>query len=195
MRASEAFTLTAGEFDNWWQTNPSIVSMGCCCSTEDERVSQDGEVSERTRLLNDPVSNAYQVNSSSNDYGNHYSTSATKKSDEQSALNRILQQTASNIIDVGALDSHTLEQHEYIERVRSYNHRFNALPSQKVPSRTRHEVQLLCDVPAVERILSAPPISLADLNMMVTSTQKVVAALTHIKVDHKEDLVVPFGNP
>lgn len=169
--------------------------MGCCCSTEQESLSQDGEVSERTRLLNDQVSNAYQVNASSSDYVNHYSTSATKKSDEQSALNRILQQTASNIIDVGALECHTLEQHEYLERVRMYNHRLNTVPPHKIPSRAHHNVMLLSDVPAAERILSAQPISLADLNMMISSTQKVVAALAHIKVEHKEDLVVPFGIP
>ncbi|XP_045601700.1 ragulator complex protein LAMTOR1 isoform X2 [Procambarus clarkii] len=169
--------------------------MGCCCSTEQETHSQDGEVNERTRLLSESVSNAYQVNSSTGEYGNHYSSSATKKSDEQTALNRILQQTASNIIDVGALDCHTLEQHEYIDRVRTYNQRLNTVPPQKIPSRTHHEAELLCDVPAVERILSAQPISVADLNLMTTSAQKVVAALMHIKVEHKEDLVVPFGIP
>nr|XP_053654587.1 ragulator complex protein LAMTOR1-like isoform X2 [Cherax quadricarinatus] len=169
--------------------------MGCCCSTEQESLSQqDGEVSERTRLI-DPVSNVYQTNASSSEYGNHYSSSATKKSDEQTALNRILQQTASNIIDVGALECHTLEQHEYIERVRTYNQRLNMVPPQKIPNRVHPEAQLLCDVPAVERILSAQPILLADFNLMISSTQKVVAALSHIKVDHKEDLVVPFGIP
>lgn len=30
---------------------------------------------------------------------------------------------------------------------------------------------------------------------MITSTQKIVAALAQVKVDHKEDLVVPFGIP
>ncbi|KAG7164867.1 ragulator complex protein LAMTOR1-like [Homarus americanus] len=169
--------------------------MGCCCSTEPETLSQDGEANERTRLLNDPVSSTYQVTASPSDYGNHYSSSATKKSDEQTALNRILQQTASNIIDVGALEYHTLEQHEYIERVRTYNQRLNTVPPQKIPNRAHHEAQLLCDVSAAERILSAQPISFADFNLMMSSAQKVVAALSHIKVDHKEDLVVPFGIP
>ena len=30
---------------------------------------------------------------------------------------------------------------------------------------------------------------------MVASSQKIVNALSQIKVDHKEDLVVPFGIP
>ena len=38
----------------------------------------------------------------------------------------------SSIIDVGALECHTLEQHEYIERVRTYNQRVNAIPQVKV---------------------------------------------------------------
>ncbi|KAK8380750.1 hypothetical protein O3P69_007996 [Scylla paramamosain] len=169
--------------------------MGCCCSTEQENLSQDGEVNERTRLLNDPVSNTYQVTASSNDYGNHYSTSATKKSDDHSVLNQILQHTASSIIDVGALECHTLEQHEYIERVRTYNQRVNAIPQVKTSNKRHHEVQLLYDTPATERVLSAQPISLADFNMMITASQKVVAAVAQIRVEHKEDLVVPFGIP
>ncbi|MPC07479.1 ragulator complex protein LAMTOR1-like isoform X2 [Portunus trituberculatus] len=138
--------------------------MGCCCSTEEENLSQDGEVNERTRLLNDPVSNNYQV-------------------------------TANSIIDVGALECHTLEQREYIERVRTYNQRVNAIPQVKTPSKRHHEVQLLYDTPATERVLSAQPISLADFNMMITASQKVVAAVSQIRVEHKEDLVVPFGIP
>ncbi|KAK8380751.1 hypothetical protein O3P69_007996 [Scylla paramamosain] len=138
--------------------------MGCCCSTEQENLSQDGEVNERTRLLNDPVSNTYQV-------------------------------TASSIIDVGALECHTLEQHEYIERVRTYNQRVNAIPQVKTSNKRHHEVQLLYDTPATERVLSAQPISLADFNMMITASQKVVAAVAQIRVEHKEDLVVPFGIP
>ncbi|KAK7082396.1 Ragulator complex protein lamtor1 [Halocaridina rubra] len=169
--------------------------MGCCCSTEQENLSQDGEVNERTHLLSDPVSNNYQVNPSSNEYGNHYSSSVTQKSDEQSALNRILQLTASNIIDVGALECHTLEQHEYIERVRLYNQRLHTLASVKNGVRSRHEPQLLCDIPAAERILSAQPISSADLSLMLTSSQKIVTALSQVRVEHKEDLVVPFGIP
>ncbi|XP_068232804.1 ragulator complex protein LAMTOR1 [Palaemon carinicauda] len=169
--------------------------MGCCCSTEQERLSQDGEVNERTHLLSDPVSNNYQVNASSSDYGNHYSSSVTQKSDEQSALNRILQLTTSNFIDVGALECHSLEQHEYIERVRLYNQRIHSLSASKNGTKKRLELQLLCDVPAAERILSTQPITSADLSLMVTSSQKIVTALSQIKVDHKEDLVVPFGIP
>ncbi|KAK4288201.1 hypothetical protein Pmani_038762 [Petrolisthes manimaculis] len=139
--------------------------MGCCCSSEEESVTQDGDVSERTRLLNDPVSNVYQVNSSNTDYT---TTSTNKyKSDEQSALNRILQQTASNIIDVGALECHTLEQHEYIERVRMYNQRLNTLYTQKVVNKKAlpDVNKLLVDLPSTERTLSAQPISLTDYSM------------------------------
>lgn len=169
--------------------------MGCCCSTEQERLSQDGEVNERTHLLSDPVSNNYQVNASSSEYGNHYSSSVTQKSDEQSKLNRILQSTASNIIDVGALECHTLEQHEYIERVRLYNQKLHSLSASKNGGRAGQEPQLLYDIPAAERILSAQPVSSADLSLMITSSQKIVTALAQVKVDHKEDLVVPFGIP
>ncbi|KAK4288590.1 hypothetical protein Pmani_038387, partial [Petrolisthes manimaculis] len=103
-------------------------------------------------------------------------TSTNKhKSDEQSALNRILQQTASNIIDVGALECHTLEQHEYIERVRMYNQRLNTLYTQKVVNKKAlpDVNKLLVDLPSTERTLSAQPISLTDYSMMLACSQKV----------------------
>lgn len=152
-------------------------------------------MNERTHLLSDPVSNNYSISASTADYGNHYSSSLPHKSDEQSALNRILQQTANNVIDVGALECHTLEQHEYIERVRTYNHRLQNLQANKNLTKPQSGPVLLADVPAAERILSAQPVTFADITLINTACQKSVAALASVKVDHHEDLVVPFGIP
>ncbi|KAK4288589.1 hypothetical protein Pmani_038387, partial [Petrolisthes manimaculis] len=118
-------------------------------------------------------------------------TSTNKhKSDEQSALNRILQQTASNIIDVGALECHTLEQHEYIERVRMYNQRLNTLYTQKVVNKKAlpDVNKLLVDLPSTERTLSAQPISLTDYSMMLACSQKVK------KKNHENILDNPENN-
>jgi hypothetical protein len=57
---------------------------------------QSGEVTERTRLLEDPVSNNTNIQRvHSDDFLARYPSSLPKTSDEQSALNRILQETAS----------------------------------------------------------------------------------------------------
>lgn len=47
------------------------------------------------------------------------------------------------------------------------------LPCQ-TPSKRHHEVQLLYDTPAAERVLSAQPISLADFNMVRTNNNVTV---------------------
>jgi len=66
-----------------------------------------------------------------------------------------------NVIDVGALDSHNLEQHEYKERMKHYAQRLAGGSNQQwhpnPPS------SLLQDVPAPERLLAADPLSHGDL--------------------------------
>ena len=67
-----------------------------------------------------------------------------------------------NIIDVGALDSHNLEQHEYLERSRAYAKRIETVGI-KLP-----EVSycLLRDIPAPERVLASEPISQGDKELV-----------------------------
>lgn len=62
------------------------------------------------------------------------------------------------MIDVGALDSHNLEQHEYMDRSRAYSKRIEA-GGIKVPDSTSC---LLKDVPAPEKILAAEPLAAGD---------------------------------
>lgn len=64
----------------------------------------------------------------------------------------------SNIIDIGALDSHNLEQHEYMERSRAYAKRIET-GNFKIPKRN---ACLLQDIPAPEKVLSGAPISYMD---------------------------------
>ncbi|XP_014216154.1 ragulator complex protein LAMTOR1 [Copidosoma floridanum] len=164
--------------------------MGCCYSLcKDDNNQQGNEVNERTHLLVDPVSNNTNVPGALSDDGaNQYASSAPKKMDEQSALNRILHDTAVNIIDVGALDSHNLEQHEYLERSRAYAKRIETV-GVKVP-----EISycLLRDIPAPEKVLASEPITQNDKQLITNFMQKAVMALEQIKVQHQEDLVVPF---
>lgn len=67
-----------------------------------------------------------------------------------------------NVIDVGALDSHNLEQHEYMDRSRAYSKRIET-GGVKIPQTT---CCLLNDVPAPERILSSEPLAAEDQELV-----------------------------
>lgn len=172
-----------------------FCNMGCCFSCKEESSSNEGEVNERTHLLVDPVSNNTTIQRvNSDDFLNRYPNSVPKKTDEQSALNRILQETATNVIDVAAMDSHTLEQHDYMDRIRLYNQRMMQAWNniQVTPIGPQG---LLIDISAPEKALSTNPISLADLQLIKETSDRGLAAMKTILVQHKEDLVVPFGIP
>ncbi|KAB7501451.1 UNVERIFIED_CONTAM: hypothetical protein RMT77_013330 [Armadillidium vulgare] len=167
--------------------------MGCCCSTEDSSSLQD-EPNAHTRLLQDPVSNSYQtgLNNSANEYGNSYGNSVAQKTDDQSAQYKVLQQIANKVIDVGALDCQTLEEHEYAERARVYAQSINKIHIPQSILRKKKPF-LLMDVSNAERILSAPPISQADYNLMTAATENLSSAYHTIQVTHTKDLVVSLG--
>lgn len=163
-----------------------------CCQDEDSRTG--AESNERTHLLADPVSNRsnniHRVQS--DEFISRYPNSVPKKNDEQSALNKILHETATNVIDVSALDSHDLEQHEYYDRMKAYNARLNGLVRWSPPNQSK---LLLIDVPNPDKILASEPISVDSFIFITNALEKVTQAVSEVCVEHKEDLVVPFRIP
>ncbi|KAL3265962.1 hypothetical protein HHI36_010149 [Cryptolaemus montrouzieri] len=140
--------------------------MGCCYSyfCNDDRSSHGGDVNERTHLLVDPVSNNCNVQrANSEDILTRNSNNVPKKTDEQSALNKILQEFATNVIDVGALDSHTLQQNEYLERMRLYDLRVQRCNKSKILTKKKYILQ---DIPTTDKILSVDPLSKDDIKMV-----------------------------
>ncbi|XP_059607774.1 ragulator complex protein LAMTOR1 [Phlebotomus argentipes] len=161
-----------------------------CFNCQENHMIQRSEPNERSHLLIDPVSNSPAVRPAADDFASEYPSSLPKK-DEQSALSRIVQETASNIIDVAAMDMHNLEPQEYSDRVKLYSQRLAQQWSTVSHPRTGPR-GLLQDIPNPEEVLSATPISAADLHMIRSAAQAANAAVTEIQVEHTEDLIVPF---
>ncbi|KAJ8412605.1 hypothetical protein AAFF_G00129410 [Aldrovandia affinis] len=159
--------------------------MGCCYSSEtDAADKKDG-----TKPLIQPQnSDSEPINGMEPDPSSPLSCST----DEQALLSSILTKTALNIIDVSASDSQGMEQHEYMDKTRQYSTRLSVVGdglSQKrpaaLPSLTSQPHQVLaCDL-----------VSHLDLQQVSKIAAYAHSAISQIKVDAKEDLVVQFAIP
>lgn len=69
-----------------------------------------------------------------------------------------------NVIDVAALDSHNLQQHEYLERMKIYNVRAQQILSTNKYKVNKKPSSVLQDIPNPDKVLNSEPINAEDLN-------------------------------
>uniref|UniRef100_A0A8D1WS19 Ragulator complex protein LAMTOR1 n=1 Tax=Sus scrofa TaxID=9823 RepID=A0A8D1WS19_PIG len=123
----------------------------------------------------------------------NYHSLPSARTDEQALLSSILAKTASNIIDVSAADSQGMEQHEYMDRARQYSTRLAVLSSSLTHWKKLPPLPSLTSQP--HQVLASEPIPFSDLQQVSRIAAYAYSALSQIRVDAKEELVVQFGIP
>ncbi|KAI4814926.1 hypothetical protein KUCAC02_005102 [Chaenocephalus aceratus] len=156
--------------------------MGCCYSSENETQEQRNE---RKPLIPhpDPVSKPPN--------GTDWITTSvpSARTDEQALLTSILTKTAQNIIDVSAADSVMMEQHEYMDKARQYSTKLAVL-SNSLPQRKALALPSLTSQP--HQVLASDLVPYSDVQQIAAYAY---SAISQIKVDAKEELVVQFAIP
>ncbi|XP_043115806.1 ragulator complex protein LAMTOR1 [Puntigrus tetrazona] len=159
--------------------------MGCCFSSDSETSEQNEEVKP---LIPDPNLDRKPTNGSER----NADSLPSNRTDEQALLTTILQRTALNIIDVSAVDSQGMEQHEYMDRARQYSTKLEVLSrtlSQKKP------VPLPSLTGQPHQVLAADLVPCSDVQQVSKIAAYAYSAISQIQVDAKEELVVQFAIP
>uniref|UniRef100_A0A8D8SDU1 Ragulator complex protein LAMTOR1 n=1 Tax=Cacopsylla melanoneura TaxID=428564 RepID=A0A8D8SDU1_9HEMI len=163
--------------------------MGCCFSwCQNQSDSEEPGENERRTLIHADANTSIQTNPPTLENVEPLTPSQIKKNDEQSDLNRILQNTITKVIDISALGCNNLEHSEYIERMNIYKAKLNVAP---LPQILRHEECLLVDIPS-PALFSC---DITDYILINHVCEKAELAFKNVKVEHTNDLVVPFMIP
>ncbi|KAM9319033.1 ragulator complex protein LAMTOR1 isoform 2-T2 [Pholidichthys leucotaenia] len=160
--------------------------MGCCYSSENDTRS---EKDERER---EPLINPNAANKPPN--GNEWMTPnvSSVKTDEQALLTAILTKTAQNIIDVSAADSVVIENIEYMDKARQYSTKLAVL-STSMPQKKALVLPSLTSQP--HQVLASDLVPYSDVQQVSKIAAYAYSAISQIKVDAKEELVVQFAIP
>ncbi|XP_072849475.2 ragulator complex protein LAMTOR1 [Pogona vitticeps] len=165
----------------------AAFAMGCCYSSENEASDQG----EESKPLLPPASTP--PNKSLNGTEPSWSSPPSARTDEQALLSSILAKTAINIIDVSAADQQQMEQHEYMDRARQYSTRLAMLSNGLMHWKKLPPLPSLTHQP--HQVLASDPVPFADLQQVSRIAAYAYSALSQIRVDAKEELVVQFGIP
>ncbi|XP_068440930.1 ragulator complex protein LAMTOR1 [Clinocottus analis] len=160
--------------------------MGCCYSNENETTEEDN--GERKPLIPHPNPVSKPPN------GTDWITTSvpSARTDEQALLTSILTKTAQNIIDVSAADSVMMEQHEYMDKARQYSTKLAVL-SNTLPQKKSLALPSLTSQP--HQVLASDLVPYSDVQQVSKIAAYAYSAISQIKVDAKEELVVQFAIP
>lgn len=160
--------------------------MGCCYSSENETTEQDPD--ERKPLIPHPNPDSKPPN------GMDWIPAPvpSPRGDEQALLTSILAKTAQNIIDVTAAESVMMEQHEYMDKARQYSTKLAVL-SNSLPQKKALALPSLTSQP--HQVLASDLVPYSDVQQVSKIAAYAYSAISQIKVDAKEELVVQFAIP
>ncbi|KAF0303312.1 Ragulator complex protein LAMTOR1 [Amphibalanus amphitrite] len=140
--------------------------MGCCCSTESSDGSDAGDTNERTALLSEQqrLTGSGESGADPPAEAAPRTGDARARGDGETLLDGILHDMAASVIDVAAVDTPNMEQHDY-----------------DVPP------------PLAQRLLSEPPARPDDVRRARQTAERLLEAVQAIQVTPGESLVIPFG--
>nr|ABM55552.1 hypothetical protein [Maconellicoccus hirsutus] len=183
--------------------------LQCCGKQEDS--SQFGESSDRAQLI-DPNSDNVTIQriQSENYYCRYLDNGFSRKSEEHSDLNKILQEMASNVIDVASLGSYSVDQPEYRDRSNYYSNRMRSMQPEyrermsyyinkmrslslarsfaKIPKNS-----ILFDVPNPDKIFASTcVVSNEEMQSIASVMNDIDNILEEMNIGSFDDLIIPF---
>ncbi|XP_065884246.1 ragulator complex protein LAMTOR1-like [Dysidea avara] len=158
--------------------------MGDCCSKEDEEGTGESVTSpllggNAGRTQTKPMQQNYGVHG-----GSQYPSMS--RSDEESQLTNIVQQTVNDVIDVSILEHHSVESAEVTGRTREYHSKVNSV-------RANRNNRLPNSTSAPHVVLSRELVSPSDIRFISERAQSTSEALSNLDVKQGEPLVVQFA--
>ncbi|CAD5122157.1 DgyrCDS10605 [Dimorphilus gyrociliatus] len=147
---------------------------------------QESESEESRRLLS-------EGSSENGGFDTTYHTMQIDSSsgDEQSALLKIVQRTADRVIDVSAINSTNMEYQDLADRENQYRQKLNLTLS----SSLQKKKILTVGIRDPQAVLSSPLIDSKFITLVQQAALAANNAVSEIKIQHKENLVVPFTVP
>lgn len=178
------------------------------CCRDSASVADDRE--ERSRILND------NCGASGDILFNDSTASATSQQDsisygsfnngtgskilEQSALDKIYQKMASNVIDVAPGESMIIQQAEFVERQKAYQAKLNQMKTPRLPKHINNSLDTTVNSSAstksalgtIARGVDYEPIAVDEIQLITEISLKSAQAIKSLKINSQEQVIAHF---